>query len=181
MLVYNHVRAQWADQVVLKPDTAALLPGEPFVAVAVQSLATVDVCGLRYGAATNTRGRKSCYAYMDSRQAVRIDYLFHVTHQRDDPAEPPITTTCAVVRAFRQNDAIPEMPWALRWVLGWFVDLLPCMPDRYRLQCERLRDCSMDLRRPRSTVHHRRSNVVRTLRTGGHSAFGLASMDHHVH
>lgn len=113
VLVYNHVRALWADQVLLKPDTAALLPGEPFVAVAVQSLSTVDVCGLRYGAATNTRGLKSCYAYMDGRQAVWIDHLLHVTHKRDDPALAPITMTCAVIRPFRQNDALPEMPWAL--------------------------------------------------------------------
>lgn len=27
VLVYNHVRSEWADRVQLKPDTATLLPG----------------------------------------------------------------------------------------------------------------------------------------------------------
>lgn len=108
------MRAEWADQVQLKPDTATLLPGESFVAVAVKSHATVDVCGLRYGASTSPHGAKSCYAYMDGRQAVRIDYLLHIVHPRDDPASPPLTATCAVVRPFQHDDSLPEMPWALR-------------------------------------------------------------------
>ncbi|KAH9854262.1 hypothetical protein C2E23DRAFT_726504, partial [Lenzites betulinus] len=114
VLVFTHLRALWEEEVILKPDTATLLPGEPFVAVAVQSCSTIHVCGLKFGASTSSRGEKSCYAYINSRQPVKIIYLLHIVHARNNPTLPPLTSTCAVVHPFLTDDTIPEMPWSLR-------------------------------------------------------------------
>ncbi len=114
-LMYDYLRALWAGITVLKPDTApAGAPGESFVATAVQSHAIVNVCGLRYGAASSPRGAKSQFAYRNGRQPVKISYIFHITHLRSDPALPPLHATCAVVQDFDSGHGIPEMPWALR-------------------------------------------------------------------
>ncbi|EIW56103.1 uncharacterized protein TRAVEDRAFT_39125 [Trametes versicolor FP-101664 SS1] len=129
-LLYHYLRALWADVVELKPDTApAGVPGECFVATAVQSHATINVCGLRYGAGSTPRGAKSRYAYRNGRQPVEISHIFHITHLRDDPTLPPLHASCAIVQDFASDDGIPEMPWALRAVdlgIGTWVEGILC-------------------------------------------------------
>jgi len=72
------------------------------------SYSYVDVNGLRYGAGTNSRGEKYCYAYVKDRRPVYIDRIIHIRHER--PSKVMREVTCAVVRPFLQPEAIPEFP-----------------------------------------------------------------------
>ncbi|KAI0733353.1 hypothetical protein C8Q72DRAFT_636139 [Fomitopsis betulina] len=113
-VIFYYLRQLWADQLELIPDAAPVgCPGESFVAAAVQSHATVLVCGLRYGAATSAHGSKSQFAYINGRQPVKIEYILQISHLRNDPRLPPLQTTCAVVRPFLADADVPQMPWSL--------------------------------------------------------------------
>ncbi|RDX44360.1 hypothetical protein OH76DRAFT_1458045 [Lentinus brumalis] len=112
--VFEYLQDLWRDTVTLIIDTATGIPGESFVATAIASYSHVRVSGIKYGASTSPRGRGCSYAYMDGRQAVRIDHLFRIVHPRQDPRLPSLETTCAVVCPFVADGDLPEMPWAPR-------------------------------------------------------------------
>ena len=78
--VFEYLRALWAREVALVPDTAPPSAGEAFVAQRVSSYAYVIVGGIRYGAASRHQGLRYKYGYIEGRIPVRIAYIFHVKH-----------------------------------------------------------------------------------------------------
>ena len=113
-LIFRHLRSVWADQVNLVPETGNPDTGEIFVGVSIQSYTRIVVRGLPYGVARKHRGIKYCFAYIEGSYPVRIAYIFHIKHLRNDPSQRPLEHTCAVVQRFKTSHEIPVMPWDIR-------------------------------------------------------------------
>ncbi|KAJ7318344.1 hypothetical protein DFH08DRAFT_714721 [Mycena albidolilacea] len=94
-LVFRHLQTLWAPDILLIADvemshdkTAITFMGE------VESFSHIWIHRRRYGAATQQRGIKAQYAYIDSRVPVRIHHIFRI--QQNLPDKNKLTTGCAI-------------------------------------------------------------------------------------
>lgn len=101
-------------ELVTDTDVLRVANGSPFAGAAVLSYSHVVVAGLRYGASTAHRGRNYCHAYINGRDAVRIDRICSVSHLT--PGGKMLVANIAVVRPFINSEHIAEMPWAMQYV-----------------------------------------------------------------
>lgn len=115
-LAFQFLRDLWRDEVKLVSSSSNWRTGEPFVATAVELFSHVIVNGTRFGACTSHRGKGTSFAYIDHREAVRIQYIIFANHERRDTTLAPLSTTFAIVERFT-NDDIPKMPWMNREVI----------------------------------------------------------------
>lgn len=114
-VVFTYLRRLWEDRVDLIPDTSGRdVPGSAFVGIAVPSFSHVVFTGQRYGASTSHRGRTHQYAYINSREAVKINYILRITHS--DSFGRPLLANLAVVQPFLQSDLADAMPWHSRYM-----------------------------------------------------------------
>ncbi|KAJ7302242.1 hypothetical protein DFH08DRAFT_978112 [Mycena albidolilacea] len=116
-LVFRHLQTLWAPDILLIADvemshakTAITFMGE------VESFSHIWIHRRRYGAATQQRGIKAQYAYIDSRVPVRIHHIFRI--QQNLPAKSKLTTGCAIVARFCPSTVITNFPWDL-----WATDI----------------------------------------------------------
>lgn len=84
----------------------------------VTSYSHIFVEALRYGAATQPRGRSARYGYIAGRTAVEIQWIFKI--ELDYDRDHQLSKTVAVVRRFITSDRVPAFPWDLRFVLFHF-------------------------------------------------------------
>ena len=109
-LVFQYLCTLWQLEVNLIPKSGNWRSSEPFVATEVKCFSYVKVNGTRFGACTSSRGKGTSFAFIDGRVAVRISYLLLVKHEQCDSTKPPLSTTLAIVKRFK-DDNVPEMPW----------------------------------------------------------------------
>ncbi|KAF8511757.1 hypothetical protein JB92DRAFT_3117701 [Gautieria morchelliformis] len=111
--ILTHLQVLWSNNVKLCSNRQVAVPQgcEIFFANTSLSLPYIELDGLRYGASTMNHGSKYCYAYVDVRRPVIIEYIFKVAHTRKTPLDPSLQTTCAVVHPLLRSDRTPEMPW----------------------------------------------------------------------
>ncbi|CAE6528755.1 unnamed protein product [Rhizoctonia solani] len=91
---------------------------------AVRHYSYVEHDGIRYGGFHHTSGKGYCYAYIDGRQAVRIEQVLYI----EFPERPCLRSICVLVRLFQRPFAEPQFPWN-RWanhlgVSSWLHDEL---------------------------------------------------------
>jgi hypothetical protein len=111
-MVLEHMGHLWQDTVSLISDHTYDVQGETFFGHA-ELYAYVKKDGLRYGSALTTRGHQSCFAYIDNRQPVQIDYIFSIDHERPAHSQPAevLHAICAIVRPLVAAEDSPELPW----------------------------------------------------------------------
>jgi hypothetical protein len=116
--VLDYLTYLWNDEVALRSNRAHTLSDgdEILFGNAATSYSYIEIDGLRYGAGNSTRGEKYCYAYIDHRRPVHIDYIFKIKHQRNRADLPALETTCAIVRPLLQVPDAPEFPWDIQCV-----------------------------------------------------------------
>jgi hypothetical protein len=95
-------------------DSGASKTGIMFQSRHVKSYATANVCGIKYGAFTHHRGKKSCYAYIQDRSAVQIVYILCISIPNGNM---PINLNVALIRRFQAVCNPPIMPWSLWCVI----------------------------------------------------------------
>ncbi|KAF8576758.1 hypothetical protein K439DRAFT_1655194 [Ramaria rubella] len=119
-LVLEHLRMTFMNTVQLVPEAGIYADPdvECFNGRSICSFSNALVSNQRYGAGNYTRGKGSCFAYIDGRSPVRIEYILKITHERRDDTLPPLTTQCAIIRHFYRDSKIPDLDWAL-----WGTDL----------------------------------------------------------
>ena len=129
-LVLGYLKTLWAgaQEIVSDVSTDTANNAVNFMGL-VTSYSHVFVKGIRYGSANHHQGKSSRYAYIHGRQSVEIQHIFQVSQPQFNSMESPLTTVCAVVQRFQQDDDIPEFPWDLRYVLvaGSTIDI--CWAD----------------------------------------------------
>jgi hypothetical protein len=115
-LVFWHLQTLWAPDILLITDvemshakTAITFMGE------VESFSHIWIHRRRYGAATQQRGIKAQYAYIDSRVPVRIHHIFRIQQNLLDKSK--LTTGCAIVACFCPSTVITNFPWDLWYCL----------------------------------------------------------------
>ncbi|KIK38852.1 hypothetical protein CY34DRAFT_14790 [Suillus luteus UH-Slu-Lm8-n1] len=115
-LVLQFLQDEWGESgFVIHADVILADHGACFMGH-VKSYSHVFVEALRYGAATQTRGKTAHYAYFNGRVAVEIQWIFKIDIEYEDQGQ--ITKTVAVVRPFVADDDMPAFPWDL-----WAIDL----------------------------------------------------------
>ncbi|KAK7025800.1 hypothetical protein R3P38DRAFT_3316414 [Favolaschia claudopus] len=109
-LIFEYLRDLWASETTLIADvemsnnkTARTFSGE------VQSFSHIWIDRRRYGAATQQRGQKAQYAYIDYRNPVRIHHIFSIEQKLVDGRK--LKASCAVVSRFwlRTSELEPGM------------------------------------------------------------------------
>lgn len=73
----------------------------------VRNHSYVEYNGIRYGAYQHTSGRGYCYAYIDGRNAVRIERILHI----EFPVVVNMRAICALVSPFQIPQVEPHFPW----------------------------------------------------------------------
>ena len=117
-LVLGYLKTLWAgvQEIVSDVSTDIVNNTINFMGL-VTSYSHVFVKGIWYGLAKHHQGKSSRYAYIHGRQAVEIQHIFQVSQPQFNSMESSLTTVCAVIQRFQQDDDIPEFPWDLRCVL----------------------------------------------------------------
>ncbi|KAF8513520.1 hypothetical protein JB92DRAFT_3116300 [Gautieria morchelliformis] len=118
--VLGYLRHAWSDTIQLCSNRELVVPlgADIFFSNTSTSLQYIELDALRYGANTSIRGQKYCYAYVDSRRPVIIEYIFQITHPCKHPAGHVLQTTCAIIQPLLQAFTMPELPWD-----PWMADL----------------------------------------------------------
>jgi hypothetical protein len=111
--VMTHLQVLWRNNLKLCSNHQVTVAQdcEVFFANTSLSLPYIELDGLRYSASTANHRSKYCYAYIDDRRPVIIEYIFKVAHRRKTASDPNLQTICAVVRPLLRADCTPDMPW----------------------------------------------------------------------
>jgi hypothetical protein len=112
--VLRYLQDFWRDQINLVPESAPPGIGEPLVGQGVASYAYITVNGVRYGAANRYRGVRYKYAYVYSRQPVRVAWILHVNHSRLHHELPHLVHTLVAIQRFLPPKNEPKFPWSSR-------------------------------------------------------------------
>jgi hypothetical protein len=111
-LVFDFLQELWASKVLLIADIEMSQDEKAVTFVGdVQSFSHVWIHRRRYGAATQQRGEKAQYAYIDARIPVRIHYIFRIEQKL--ASKQILTAECAVVSRFRPSFTVTNFPWDL--------------------------------------------------------------------
>jgi hypothetical protein len=117
-LVLRFLQNTWRDDnIIIHADVVLANEGICFMGH-VTSYSHIFVEALRYGAATQPRGRSARYGYIAGRTAVEIQWIFKI--ELDYDRDHQLSKTVAVVRRFITSDRVPAFPWDLRFVLFHF-------------------------------------------------------------
>ncbi|QRW22084.1 Transposase family tnp2 [Rhizoctonia solani] len=117
--VFEFCTAKWPNAGIFGPNVIGVHYLAPHGMVRNHSY--VEFNGIRYGSHEHTSGKGYCYAYIDNRQAVRIERILAI--------EIPGTRfrgICVLVRLFQAPEVEPDFPWAAwsenlgvnSWVFG---------------------------------------------------------------
>jgi hypothetical protein len=81
--VLDYLTYLWNDEVALRSNQAHTLSDgdEILFGNAAMSYSYIKIDRLSYGARNSTCGEKYCYAYIDHRHPVHIDYIFKIKHR----------------------------------------------------------------------------------------------------
>lgn len=123
-LVLRFLQNTWRDDnIIIHADVVLANEGICFMGH-VTSYLHIFVEALRYGAATQPRGRSARYGYIAGRTAVEIQWIFKI--ELDYDRDHQLSKTVAVVRRFITSDRVPAFPWDLRAVdLGVQLIFIP--------------------------------------------------------
>lgn len=123
-LVLQFLQDEWGELgFVIHADVVLADHGACFMGY-VKSYSHVFVEALRYGAATQPRGKSARYAYFNGRVAVEIQWIFKINMEYEDQGE--ISKTVAVVRTFVTDDNMPAFSWDL-WSVSYLSTLIICL------------------------------------------------------
>lgn len=91
----------------------------------VRNHSYVEYNGIRYGAYQHTSGKGYCYAYIDGRNAVRVERILCV----EIPGVVHMRTVCALVRPFQLPQVEPQFPWDA-WYVSYFCIYFKLLKQR---------------------------------------------------
>jgi hypothetical protein len=114
-LVFQHLKQLWKDNTALIEDiNIHEHEGAKTFIGSVRSYLHMRIKSLRYGAATAHRGKFVQYAYINTREPVKIQYIFQAELWQEHM--PSLLADFALIRKFQRGDDLPRFLWDL-----WYI------------------------------------------------------------